>query len=420
MTRNIDELSNLQTRSVEPEKYFGEMDLEEEQVEKRIEYTKKANELFDIILILLLTMRDNGEVDYSYARGLLETWLLSLIAEFVTPDDYLIDYATDTAYNFVDTTQKNIDKDWYTSSDRALFNAENSANDVLNYSEYEQAIKEGKTHKQWITESDNRVRESHKDVIKKPIPIKEYFQVGMTKMRFPKDYEYAAAFPEELVNCRCTIKYLPEITEDKDYEENEQAWTREKNPDDSVSVNWNKYNDDVLHDRLSKIESDETVVKSIFNRSKTILQHRDKSHYEDLAFVDSRNGKSKINTKYDYYEGGKSACVPNSKMYKMLKNAPEHTIISIHNHPASTMPSADDIFAAYLRNYKYGLVLGHKGDIIKYSLEENAWINEDTYGLIQARLDKLYEAMYNKETTTTVESAIHGLAGYGINVEVFK
>lgn len=227
MTRNIDELSNLQTRSVEPEKYFGEMDLKEEQVEKRIEYTKKANELFDIILILLLTMRDNGEVDYSYARGLLETWLLSLIAEFVTPDDYLIDYATDTAYNFVDTTQKNIDKDWYTSSDRALFNAENSANDVLNYSEYEQAIKEGKTHKQWITEPDNRVRESHRNVTKKPIPIKEFYRVGMAKMRFPKDYEYASEFPEELVNCRCSIKYLP-----KDKESEENAESKQNRVDD--------------------------------------------------------------------------------------------------------------------------------------------------------------------------------------------
>lgn len=218
MTRNIDELSNLQTRSVEPEKYFGEMDLDEEQVENRIEYTKKANELFDVILILLLTMRDNGEVDYSYARGLLETWLLSLIAEFTTPDDYLIDYATDTAFNFIDTTQKNIDKEWYTSSDRALFNAENSANDVLNYSEYERAIAAGKTHKQWITEPDNRVRESHRNVDKKPIPIKDFFRVGLARMRFPKDYEYASEFPEEIVNCRCTVEYLPK--NDKKIEKN--------------------------------------------------------------------------------------------------------------------------------------------------------------------------------------------------------
>lgn len=209
MTRNIDELNNLTTKAVEPEKYFGEMELNEEQFERRVEYTKKANELFDVILILLLTMRDNGNIDYVYARGLLESWLLSLIAEYTTPDNYLIDYATDTAYNFVDTTKNHIEEDWYTSSDRALYNAENSANDVLNYDEYQQAIEDGKTHKKWITEKDNKVRKTHKALEGKIIPIKEFFRVGLARMRFPKDYEYADMFPEELVNCRCQIEYLP-------------------------------------------------------------------------------------------------------------------------------------------------------------------------------------------------------------------
>ena len=210
MTRNIDELSNLTTQKAEPPKeYFGKMDLNEEQVEKRLQYTKKANELFDVILILLLTMNERGETNFFYAKSLLESWILSLVAEFTTPDDYLMDYATDTAYNFVDTTNKHIDEPWYTSSDRALYNAENGANDVLNYTEYKEAIEAGKTEKRWITEKDNRVRKSHKAVTQKPIPILEYFRVGMAQMRFPKDYELAAAFPEELVNCRCTIEYLP-------------------------------------------------------------------------------------------------------------------------------------------------------------------------------------------------------------------
>lgn len=210
MTRNIDELNNLTTKAVEPEKYFGEMELNEEQFERRVEYTKKANELFDVILILLLTMRDNGNIDYVYARGLLESWLLSLIAEYTTPDSYLIDYATDTAYNFVDTTKNHIEEDWYTSSDRALYNAENSANDVLNYDEYQQAIKDGKTHKKWITEKDNKVRKTHKALEGNTIPIKDFFRVGLARMRFPKDYEYADTFPEELVNCRCQIEYIPQ------------------------------------------------------------------------------------------------------------------------------------------------------------------------------------------------------------------
>ena len=208
MTRNIDELSNLKPRAVEPRKYFDEMDLNEEQIQNRLDYTEKANGAFDTILVMLMSMKENGNIDYAFLRGLLITWLLSIIAEFVTPDDYLIDYATDTAYNFMETSQKNIDKEWYTSPDRALFNAENSANDVLNYSEYEKAIEAGKTHKQWITEKDNRVRESHRDVEKKPIPIKEFFRVGLARMRFPKDYEYASEFPEEIVNCRCSIKYF--------------------------------------------------------------------------------------------------------------------------------------------------------------------------------------------------------------------
>ena len=209
MTRNIDELSNLKTKSEPPEQYFKKMDLDEEQVERRIEYTEKANELFDVILILLLTMQENGSVDYAYARTLLESWLLSLIAEFTTPDDYLIDYAADTAYNFVETTKNHEGEPWYTSQDRSLYNAENSANDVLNYDEYKRAIEAGKTHKKWITENDRKVRDSHRELHNKVIPIKEYFRVGVARMRFPKDYEYASMFPEELVNCRCSIQYLP-------------------------------------------------------------------------------------------------------------------------------------------------------------------------------------------------------------------
>ena len=209
MIRSIDELSNLTTkRAVEPKKYFGEMDLTEEQERKRIEYTEKASDIYDTILILLLTMNESGTVDYPRVRGLLESWLLSLNNEFVTPDEYLIDYVMQSAYNFIEATQGHTNDSWYYSSDRALFNAENGANDVFNYDEYRQAIEEGKTHKKWITEHDNRVRETHREVADKVIPIKDFFRVGLARMRFPKDIEYADIFPEEIVNCRCGVKYL--------------------------------------------------------------------------------------------------------------------------------------------------------------------------------------------------------------------
>ena len=115
---------------------------------------------------------------------------------------------TDFSNNFIETTLNHEGEEWYTSSDRALFNAENSANDVLNYDLYQKALAEGKTHKKWITEKDNKVRETHREVENKVIPIKEWFRVGGIKMRFPKDYEYAIEAPQETVNCRCSVKYL--------------------------------------------------------------------------------------------------------------------------------------------------------------------------------------------------------------------
>ncbi len=292
MTRNIDELSNLKTKSEPPEQYFKKMDLDEEQVERRIEYTEKANELFDVILILLLTMQENGSVDYGYARGLLESWLLSLIAEFTTPDDYLIDYATDTAYNFIDASERHEGDPWYTSADRSLYNAENSANDVLNYDEYQRAIEAGKTHKKWITENDKKVRDSHRELHNKVIPIKEYFRVGIARMRFPKDYEYAGMFPEELVNCRCTIEYLPKTKDELKNEQQEETERKIGN----YSASGNTLNWDGEYRQMTK---DEFLQLRDFADEKGISLRGVKNSYLDPQLVkEAIESTSKLLDKY--------------------------------------------------------------------------------------------------------------------------
>jgi len=206
MTRNTDELNNL--RSVDPREYFKDMGFTEEEIEERIEFTEKANSIFDLILVLILLSDDRSETYYGKLQGQLESEYLSLINEYADPDDYLINYAVDFSGNFIDATKDHIDDEWYTSADRSLFNAENSANDVLNYKEYQNAIKDGKTKKKWVAEKDNRVRKNHKLVDGKEIGIKELFYVGGVPMRFPKDYEYAEAFPQETVGCRCRCKYF--------------------------------------------------------------------------------------------------------------------------------------------------------------------------------------------------------------------
>lgn len=54
---------------------------------------------------------------------------------------------------------------------------------------------------------DQRVRKTHREVDGETIPIDEVFLVGESLMRFPKDTSLGAS-AEEIVNCRCVVKYI--------------------------------------------------------------------------------------------------------------------------------------------------------------------------------------------------------------------
>ena len=203
--RSLDELNNISTP---PEEYFGDMDLSEQQKKDRIKYTYEAYDAILFAMALIDTYRDYGKVDYDYVKRQLEDRIAAIIAGFTVLDDYLLQYSSDFAQNFVDSTEKHIGEEWYISEDRSLFDAENSANDTQNYIDYINALKNGMTHKEWRTERDNKVRGTHRMVDRKVLPITEYFVVGEALMRFPKDEELAFDYPKELINCRCTMKYI--------------------------------------------------------------------------------------------------------------------------------------------------------------------------------------------------------------------
>ena len=97
-----------------------------------------------------------------------------------------------------------------------------------------------------------------------------------------------------------------------------------------------------------------------------VLTHRDGTFFEDLAFVNTVSHKSLINKDYNFYDEKNkvSACKPNKPMIEMLQAAANSTIIGIHNHPQSRIPSDSDILRAYERKYKYG------GDSMKEKIEK--------------------------------------------------
>ena len=108
---------------------------------------------------------------------------------------------------YVESTMARPTDPYTFSEDRIRLTAENEANTVYNEDEYVDGIGRGFTRKMWVTMHDSHVRETHAEVDGEILPIDEYYEVGGSLMRFPKDFSMSPS-PEETVNCRCSIKYL--------------------------------------------------------------------------------------------------------------------------------------------------------------------------------------------------------------------
>lgn len=155
--------------------------------------------------------------------------------------------------------------------------------------------------------------------------------------------------------------------------------------------------------KFDNISDDPKVNREIWKRTIEMLEHRTGTKYEDLVFVDSKTGKSLINKSFDKENHAK----PNNNMQKMLANAEKGTIISIHNHPGSSVPSLPDFEAYIKRNYKFGIVACHNGKLYKYS------INTEKYNIpiAMAALDLLETKGYNRSICKMFKDA-------GIDMEV--
>ena len=200
----IDEIN----RSIPYREYFGVMALTEKQKKDRIAFAERLEDELLLIYMLFSTLKDYSVADDNLIVQQLQQAYLDVVASFAIPqDDYILEIAALFALDFVRVTRRHIEEAWYTSQDRVMYNAENEANTVLNYKDYVDAIGKGYTRKTWITENDSRVRDTHVPLEGETIPISDLFVVGNALMRYPKDIEYAADSPEEIVNCRCSIKY---------------------------------------------------------------------------------------------------------------------------------------------------------------------------------------------------------------------
>ena len=156
--------------------------------------------------------------------------------------------------------------------------------------------------------------------------------------------------------------------------------------------------------KFTNITGENKISRSLWESALDMLDHRSGTKYEDLAFVDSKTGKARINKNYDK----ENTASPSKSMKKMLRDAEPHSIIAIHNHPGSSAPSYSDIMACKDRKYKYGLVVCHDGTIYKYAVDDKKFNTPIAF----SALERLAEKGYTERTKKMLGDA-------GITLEVF-
>lgn len=154
------------------------------------------------------------------------------------------------------------------------------------------------------------------------------------------------------------------------------------------------------------------IQRKVASSAKKMLRHRSGTDYEDLVFIDSKTGNTMVRDNYNV----KKQVIPSRAMKKMVKEAEDYTVIAIHNHPTSSVPSLSDLISARDKKYKYGIAAGHDGSIYKYSVSGE--LNEVT---ADGGLDLLERVKYindEEERSTMFDRALSILKDSGVEMEV--
>ena len=280
--------------------------------------------------------------------------------------------------------------------------------------------------KQWDATLDSATRPWHQEADGQLRELDEDFDVGGDKMKAPG----VGGSARNVCNCRCrllqrgrwaldekeleTLKERAEffgLDKSKNFEEFKEKYLGACEKEESKPKYL--YKDTVVKKSLLKSStyrkkfnqiSDSTKINRIaWNISKDILKHRSGTRFEDLGFINIVNGQYAVNKDYEVENKAKM----NKPMKQLLEESESGTIIAIHNHPGSSVPSIPDIRACIQRGYKKGIIACHDGKVYVYSVDPERY-NEP---IAMSTLDRLEKKGYTKEVVKRFKDA-------GISLEV--
>lgn len=233
--QNFDELNKFREAAT---KWFDAMDITPEEKLARVNLSMDYCEIIIMLFQMITEQEYEREECVAFAKerlkliaereiGLENVAYINDWADFVankvaaeTYDKYMNeieDYELeDVAENIAESDKtktiylKDLDvsipeDEFLTSDERAYEMAIDYASTIYNYFDYIKAIDDGKTRKVWITENDEKVRETHQFIDHMDIPMDELFVVGNSYMRFPGDVLESPEL-KEIINCRCHLK----------------------------------------------------------------------------------------------------------------------------------------------------------------------------------------------------------------------
>ena len=158
--------------------------------------------------------------------------------------------------------------------------------------------------------------------------------------------------------------------------------------------------------KINSLPESKEICREIWSEMVNIISQRSGTELESLVFINPETNEIKRSLESKLLR----TVAPTKKMKQMLQQSKEHTIIAIHNHPGSSVPSWADIKVAADRKYKYGLIAAHDGTVFKYRIVGE--INRLYYDSAVAKLDRLSYTEDNlKEFCSAVRDA-------GVEMEV--
>lgn len=298
------------------------------------------------------------------------------------------------------------------------------------YDAQQQAASKGaNVVKQWNSTLDGKTRPTHRRLDGQIRELDEYFEIGGKKAKYPGDF----GDPSEDINCRCQLLQRARVALDEeelktlqerakffgldktaDFEEFKSKYLQaaqeeSKHLYDTTVVN-PVINTAKYRNLFNNLDESVEIQRTIFGQSKNILTHRSGTKFEDLTFIDSATGQWLTRDDYDV----ENAVLPSRRMRSMVSNSDPYTIIALHNHPGSTVPSIADIESAYRHKYKYGVVVCHNGTVMKYKV-----LGQYNDVIVDILLDKANKNVYNgaeEELRETIEQ----LAAENVRLEVFR